>query len=132
MFRFSSALPRDVADVLESAALLEVSEYRVFELAHRAWFGAAPRAAPLERSFFDYLCRDRVPPWVRAFARAVVARGREPGFDPAEWGAPFRPPARTAAWLAIRYALWTVAAVVAICVAAHYAAEPRGCMFPPC
>ena len=132
MFRLASPLPPDVADVLESASLLEISEYRVFELAHRAWFGAASRAAPLERSFSDYLYRDRVPPWVRAFTRAVVARGREPGFDPAEWGAACRPPAPTAVYLATRYALWTVAAVAAVCVAAHFAAEPRGCMFPPC
>ena len=133
MFSLDPAPPRDVAEVLESAALLEVSEYRVFEMAHRSWYGAAPGdPAAFDRCFFAYLYRDRVPPWVRRFARAVVARARRPGFDPADYGIRHPPPRRTMVWLGIRYALWTLAAVSAIVVVAHFSAAPFGCLFPPC
>lgn len=128
-----SALPRDVAGVLESASLLEVSEYRVFEMAYRAWFGAdAGGSASFDRCFFDYLYRDRVPPWVRTFTRGVVARGREADFDPAEYGVVHPPPQRTMIYLGCRYAIWAGAAVTAVIVAAHFAAEPFSCLFPPC
>ena len=132
MFSLDSGLPPEIAEVLECAALLEISEYRVFEMAHRAWFGAASDRARLERSFFAYLYCDRVPPWVRRFARGVAERGRAPGFDPAEYGVIHPPPQRTMMRLGVRYALWTAAAVTAVALAAHYAAEPFGCMFPPC
>ena len=134
MVAFVRELPRDVADVLETASLLDVSEYRVFELAHRAWFGAAAGdRAGLDRRFFAYLYRDEVPPWVRRFARAVVASGRKAGFDPAMWGAPRPPPPRRATIrLGVRHAFCTLAAVAAVFATAHCAAEPFGCLFPPC
>ncbi len=132
MFSLDPELPRDVAQVLESASVLDVSEYRVFELAYRARFGGPVRdTAAFDRCFFDYLYRDRVPPWVRAFTRAVVDRAHEAGFDPVASG--LAPPVRPAAVSrGIRYAVWTAVTVAAIVFAAHFSADPSGCMFPPC
>lgn len=132
MFSLDAGLPPEVSEVLECASLLEVSEYRVFEMAHRARFGATGDRARLERLFLAYLYRDRVPPWVALFARGVAARGRAADFDPAEYGVVHPPPRRTMVYLGVRYALWTAAALAAIALAAHFAAEPLGCMFPPC
>ena len=135
MFALDPDLPEDVSNVLESAALLEVSEFRVFELAFAAWFGAPdgePDAKKLDRCFFDYLYRDLVPTWVRAFARELVRRARAGLFDPADYGIVYEPPTPTMIYLGIRYAVWTVLAVGFIFAGAHMAAAPTGCYFPPC
>jgi len=137
MFGLDAKPPRDVADVLESAGLLEVSEYRVIELAHAAWFGEAnTRRArrSLDGYFFDYLYRDQVPPWLRAFTREVVLRAREGRFDPADYGIRYAPPTPTMIYLGIRYAVWVVLAVVFILAVARfgYGGMHIGCVLPPC
>lgn len=132
MFSLDAGLPPEVSEVLACASLLDVSEYRVFEMAHCARFGSAADRARLERLFFAYLYLDRVPPWVERFARGVAARGRAPDFDPAEYGVVRPRPRRTMVYPGVRYALWTAGALAAIALAAHFAAEPLGCMFPPC
>lgn len=133
MLALDPELPPDVADVLASASLLEVSEYRVFEMAFEAWFGrkVGDDAARLDRHFFAYLYRDAVPPWVRAFCRDVARRGRSGDFDPARYGIVYAPPTRTMIYLGIRYAIWTTLAVSVIIGLAHFAAVPAGCTFPP-
>ena len=98
MFALDPDHPKDVADVLESAGLLEVSEYRVFELAYAAWFstaGEAPDKKMFERAFFAYLYCDRVPPWVRAYTREIVQRADACTFDPADYGITYAPPTPT-------------------------------------
>jgi len=135
MFALDPELPEDVSDVLESASLLEVSEFRVFELAYAAWFGrpAAGRALKaLDRLFFDYLYRDVVPPWVRAFTRELVERDRAGRFDPADYGITYPPPTPTMIYLGIRYAVWAALTLAAIMLTAHYLPAPEGCYFPPC
>ncbi|MDP7539418.1 MAG: hypothetical protein QF726_02980 [Alphaproteobacteria bacterium] len=134
MFTLDPELPPDVATVLESASLLEVSEYRIFEMAYEAWFGRKVdnNAKLLDRQFFAYLHRDSVPPWVRSFCRDLTRRGRAPGFDPARYGIVHAPPTRTMIYLGIRYAMWTALTVSVIIGLAHAAAIPAGCIFPPC
>lgn len=74
-----SEVDADLVAVMSSAALLEVSEYRFFELAHRHWFGRPVSCRRLEPIFDEYLRRDVVPHWVRHLARQVHSlhdRGR--------------------------------------------------------
>ncbi len=134
MFTLDPELPPDVATVLESASLLEVSEYRIFEMAYEAWFGRKVdnNAKLLNRQFFAYLNRDSVPPWVRSLCRDLARRGRAPGFDPARYGIVRAPPTRTMIYLGIRYTIWTALTVSVIIGLAHFAAIPAGCTFPPC
>lgn len=133
MFALDPDLPEDVSNVLESAALLEVSEFRVFELAFTAWFGERePDAQKLDRCFFDYLYRDQVPTWVRAFVREVVGRARAGRFDPADYGIVHPPPTPTMIYLGIRYAVWTILTLTFIIASARMVTGPTGCYFPPC
>lgn len=132
MFSLDPDLPEDVSNVLESAALLEVSEYRVFELSYAAWFSGPGEKKVLDRYFFDYLYRDRVPMWVRSFVREIVERARSGHFDPADYGIVHEPPTPTMIYLGIRYAVWTVLAVAVIIASAHTATAPEGCFFLPC
>ncbi len=135
MFALYPDHPKDVADVLESAGLLEVSEYRVFELAYAAWFstaGEAPDKKMFERVFFAYLYRDRVPPWVRAYTREIVQRADAGTFDPADYGITYAPPTPTMIYLGVRYAFWAVMALTFIIASAQVVTAPEGCYFPPC
>lgn len=64
----------DPADQVTAAAgRLEISERDLFFLAYCRWFGHEPEAAALERTFAAYMFRDEVPPWVRHYARGVLA-----------------------------------------------------------
>ena len=80
----------------------------------------------------DYLYRDRVPTWVRAFAREVVRRAKAGSFDPADYGIVHPPPTPTMIYLGIRYAVWAALTIGFIIASAHMVAGPSGCYFPPC
>ncbi len=73
MFLFhDKPLPADLQILLDAVALLDISEFRLFELAYRAWYGKEAGARQLELDFADYMFRNRVPIWVRHYARGVV------------------------------------------------------------
>ncbi len=65
--------PPEVRLVQEAAAALEVREFDVFRAAYRAWYGVEPETVALEKEFVAYMFRQRLPPYVRHFARQVLA-----------------------------------------------------------
>lgn len=65
--------PPEVRLVQEAAAALEVREFDLFRAAYRAWYGVEPGMAALERDFVAYMFRQRLPAYVRHFARQVLA-----------------------------------------------------------
>lgn len=67
--------------VLDAAARLDVREVDIFVLAHRWWFGAEPLPRALERTFAAYMFGGRLPPWVRHYARTVLAAERIDGTE---------------------------------------------------
>ena len=80
-----SGADADLAAVATSAALLEVSEFRFFELAHERWFGRPASRRHCEALFLDYMFREAVPPWVRHLARQVLALAAREELDPARF-----------------------------------------------
>lgn len=79
-------LPQDTRVVLQASALLEITEFRLFELAHSRWFGEHADPAALEKVYVTYMFRNRAPTWVRQFARDVVDAERDGHLDPVEFG----------------------------------------------
>jgi len=67
-------IPPDIRDVLDTAAALDVTEFRVFELAYTGWFGRSAHPDELERYFVPYMFDGIVPLWVRQFTRDVLRR----------------------------------------------------------
>jgi hypothetical protein len=65
--------PREVRLVAQAAEALEVGEFELFRAAYRAWYGDEPETKRLERDFAGYLKAQRLPAYVRHFARQVVA-----------------------------------------------------------
>ncbi|MDP6517421.1 MAG: hypothetical protein QF926_12485 [Alphaproteobacteria bacterium] len=128
-------LPEDLRGVLETAALLEVSEFRVFELAYRDWFGRPGRPEAIEAFFTPYMFHEIVPPWVRHFTRHVHALDNAGRLDPRDFGI-F--PRRLSAGEAARgrlYVAYVVSGVIAMFLIAQLTVDflnIKGCLLPPC
>ena len=59
-----------------TAAVLQISEYEVFRIAHQCWFNRPVSENRLEAIFKDYLATGQAPYWVNDFARKVHDRFR--------------------------------------------------------
>lgn len=76
-FRAGETMDPDVADVLETAALLDTTEIEVFRKAYASWHGRSGAEREVEEAFVAYMFAEQVPLWVRHFTRPVVAIGRK-------------------------------------------------------
>lgn len=64
--------PVDTDCVVSAANYLEVSEFAIFNDAYTAWFGKEAREKQVEKIFVQYLLENKVPFWVRNYARRHV------------------------------------------------------------
>jgi hypothetical protein len=133
---FEADIDPGVREVLEAAAALDTTEFKVFDLAYQGWFGRVADHRALERYFADYMFEDIVPPWVHYFTRQVLARDRAGELNRREYGLEERPVSRRTL---LRGRLYTVALALALLllVALTLGEEglpviARGCYFPPC
>ena len=136
LFFDEKRMSSDVADVLEGAALLQVTEFEFFRIAYRRWFGADIDDHRLERHYLPYMFKSHVPAWVRHLAREVIGRAESDQLDPQEFGVQPRPLTmdmyhrglRLCLWLAVIFGtLMTGAATVA-----EFAPWHQTCYLPPC
>ena len=56
----------------EASNRLDVGEFQLFQLSYEAWHGSELPSQQLEAVFFDYLMKDKVPPWARHYARNII------------------------------------------------------------
>ena len=131
----------DVVDVLEAAALLQVTEFELFRLTYRRWHGAAAADGDvsdevIERYYLPYMFHDRVPAFVRHLAREVVARADEDRLDPRDFGVMPRPLSMDMYNRGLRYILWVVIIFGSLLTGAIVVVDPmpwyRSCYLPPC
>jgi len=64
--------PRDTECVVNAANYLEVSEFNIFKNAYTAWYGREMPEKQVENFFVQYLQENKVPFWVRNYARKQV------------------------------------------------------------
>jgi len=126
----------DVADVLEAAALLEVTEFELFRIAYRRWFGAEIGDDGLERHYLPYMFKGRVPVWVRHVAREVIDEAEREVLDPLAYGVHPRPLTMDMYNRGLRYFLWIAVILGTLMTGAATVAEfapwYQSCYFPPC
>lgn len=91
---FDEDVARDQWDLLETAALLQVTEFKVFELAYKEWYGAAGKQRVIEAHFRNYMFNQAIPVWVARFCRRIVEMGQAGTLDPREFGIYPRLPSR--------------------------------------
>ena len=91
---FDENLAGEQWDLLESAAMLQVTEFRVFELAYKDWYGVAPKHQVIEVHFRNYMFNQIIPVWVSHFCRHVVELGQAGQLNPKDFGVYQRLPSR--------------------------------------
>ena len=62
---FDENIGPDVLAVLKTSALLEITEFEVFRIAYRDWFGRRVADNIIEPFYTDYMFNEVVPAWVR-------------------------------------------------------------------
>ena len=80
------SIPLDVRNVLDTAAVLQVTEFNLFRIAYRHWHGCDASERSIEQFFVPYMFRSIVPYWVRQLCRRVLQADAEGTLDPAEFG----------------------------------------------
>lgn len=83
---------KDVAQTIMSSSLLQVSEFRFFELSYSRWYGRDLSENRMEYYFSDYMMRSQVPHWVRHLSREVKTRHFEGTLDPYEYNVQYSRP----------------------------------------
>ena len=83
---FDEDLQQDSLDLLEASAVLEVKEFKLFELAYRQWYGKKPLSHVIEAHFSNYMFHNIIPAWVRSYSRHVVDLHRSGNLNPKELG----------------------------------------------
>jgi hypothetical protein len=69
--------PVDTDCVVSAANYLEVSEFVIFMDAYTAWYGKKASEKQVEKVFVEYLVENKVPFWVRNYARNHVSENIE-------------------------------------------------------
>ena len=64
--------PADTDCVISAANYLEISEFAIFSDAYSAWYGKDAPEKQVEKVFVQYLQENKVPFWVRNYARNRV------------------------------------------------------------
>ncbi len=110
-------MPPDSRLVSDSASILRLREFDRFRAAWRSWFGRAPDDRAVERVFAAFMFHQRVPHWVRHFARRVIHDSEAGHLDPERLGVAHYPRQRPLADLGEGYITTIYVAAVIICVA---------------
>ena len=79
-------VPQDTWEVTEASAILQITEFHLFELAFERWFGREARDGELESCFARYMFASHAPFWVRQYCRDVADKERDGELDPREFG----------------------------------------------
>ncbi len=58
--------------IATAANILQVGEFQLLQLAYHDWFGKDMGPGDLDRLFAAYMLRNRVTPWMRHYARAIL------------------------------------------------------------
>ena len=136
LFFDEKKMSSDVADVLEAAALLEVTEFELFRIAYRRWFHTDIDDAELERLYLPYMFKGQVPLWVRQLTRQVIMEADRDRLDPKSYGVMPRPLTMDMYNRGLRYCLWIAVILGTMLTGAVTVAELspwyETCYFPPC
>ena len=72
----------DIRRILLSSALLQISEFRFFQIAYRQWYGREISENRMEYIFEVYMYEDIVPHYVRHLTRKVICLFDQGILDP--------------------------------------------------
>lgn len=79
-------IAQDTRDVLAASSELQITEFRLFELAYFRWFGEHLGEEKIERFYVGYMFKATAPFWVRHFCREVLEHAKTGELDPTKFG----------------------------------------------
>ncbi len=134
---FNRHLEADVVAILDASAALEVTEFRLFELAFHDWYGKKADESQIEKYFAAYMFVNRVPSWVRHFARKVLSLHAQGKLNPKSFGVWTRLPNARMRLVAKLYTVALFVVFVTLILSAfslpqELLAAFQGCYLPPC
>ena len=129
-------LSPDLQVLLDAVALLDISEFRLFELAYQDWYGKPAKKMKLEGIFVRYMYCEEIPFWVRHYAREIMQQDDQLQDN----RLPHAPRQNTATAAAIRRGLRVLLGLIFILVfliiVTNHSPEwllfGEECFFPPC
>lgn len=116
---FDEDMDREQWDLLEAAAELQVTEFRLFELAYKEWYGAASKHQVIEVHFRNYMFNRIIPVWVSHFSRRVVEQSQAGTLDPRRYGIYQRLPSRRMRRVGQAYIAMLLVAFIALMYMAY-------------
>ena len=134
---FNRHLEQDLIAVLDASSALEVTEFRLFELAFKDWFGKKADQAKMEKYFAAYMFAHRVPGWVRHFSRKILKLQTQGQLDPRAFGVWYRLPSARMILVAKIYTaslliILLLSTVLIYSLPQKLLAVFEQCYFPPC
>jgi hypothetical protein len=78
-------LTEDEVAVSRAAAMLQISEFHLFQIAYTSWFGLEVSEKKIEPFFVEYMFESIAPPWVRHFVRKVFCLDKEGKLRPEDF-----------------------------------------------
>jgi len=129
-------MPADCVLVANTAGLLEITEFRLFQLAFGDWYGREIRDYEADDYFTAFMYYDRVPFWVRRFCHKIQDLREEGHLDPRNFGInPQRFEYRLLRWAVMAVSIMLASLVILIFLA-NTASDLmpflKECYFPPC
>lgn len=125
----------DVQGVVHAASVLRVSEFEVFRLAYREWFGQLAADSEIDTVFGRYLSEAIVPVWVRDFTRKIDHLSKQGRLHVGEFGIRLPTPASPRMIFVGGMAFVIIVMIVTLLVYLAIRTEDLmklGCQFPPC
>ncbi len=111
---FDECMEPEIQRVLDTSAILQISEFEVFRLSYDRWFGASADDDLIEPFFCDYMFQMVVPSWVNHFTRKVLDLYRQGQLDPASYGILPKPFSNRAARMGIQISV--IISVIMLCL----------------
>ena len=68
------------------AGLLDISEFRLFEIAYKSWFGSEATKKTMDVFFGSYLKSGLIPFWLRNMVRTIICKHRQGDLTPGRFG----------------------------------------------
>jgi hypothetical protein len=122
--------------VADTAGLLEITEFRVFQLAFGEWYGREIHDYEAEEYFTAFMYFDQVPFWVRRFCHKIQDLNDTGRLNPRDFGIkPERFEYRLLQW-AVRGVMVMLVSMVILLFLSNTVADLmpflKECYFPPC
>lgn len=120
---FDENMEPEIQRVLDTSAILEITEFEVFRLSYDRWFGIPANDALIEPFFCDYMFGMVVPSWVNHFTRKVMELYNQGQLDPTTYGILPKPFSNAAARMGIQIAVIITTIMVCLILLAENVTE---------